>query len=130
MENKCRNRNIKYVKELFATNKAKKPKGKRLLISNGGYKTKNSDLHFGYRCYYDSKAGVLYAQVLSEASEMRSLKPLREYGVEANDTNVNDMLYQVETAILYSEYCDRVLLNKKLVSLYPKEDKEEDQDED
>lgn len=110
MENKCQNCNAKYVKELFATNKTKEPKGKRLLISNGGYGTKNSNLYFGYRCYYDSKAGVLCAQVLSEASEMRGLKALREYGVEANDTNVSDMLYQMETAILYSECCDRVLL--------------------
>ena len=81
MENKCQNCNAKYVKELFATNKTKEPKGKRLLISNGGYGTKNSNLYFGYRCYYDSKAGVL-----------------------------SDMLYQMETAILYSECCDRVLL--------------------
>ena len=102
MENKCQNCNAKYVKELFATNKTKEPKGKRLLISNGGYGTKNSNLYFGYRCYYDSKAGVLYAQVLSEASEMRGLKALREYG--------SDILYQMETAILYSECCDRVLL--------------------
>ena len=102
---KPRNRNIAYVGKLF--DGYAEPKGKRVLISNGGYQTGQGSPKFGYRCYYDAMSGHIKVQVLSEIKEKLGSELIREYRVKVCRENVDKMLYEIENAILYVEYRDR-----------------------
>ena len=101
-----RNSHIEYTKKLFEN--IRKPKGRLVAVSNGGYAVGSLNPDFGYRVYWDSKAGQFNCQVLSEArARFCAEKKIREYSVSQGEKTDLD---SVVTAILYNEGCIRNLL--------------------
>jgi hypothetical protein len=111
-----RNFYIKETKALFEKEGVKKPKGRRIAISNGGYQTESLFYRvpeFGYRIYFDKKTNLINVQIISEVAEKLGHNRLREYSVCRENDILLERLDTIHNAILYKEYCDRVMLNKK-----------------
>lgn len=108
-----RNSNIKYTKELFAKHNIAKAKGRLVAVSNGGYHTKLGSPDFGYRLYYDKNTNLINVQIVSEINNKLGRRFVREYSVPLEGCRLADKLDTIQNAILYKEYCDRVVLNKR-----------------
>ncbi len=107
---------IKETKALFEKEGIKKPKGRRIAMSNGGYKKESPLCHipeFGYRIYFDKRTNLINVQIISEVAEKLGHNRLREYSVCRENDILLERLDTIHNAILYKEYCDRVMLNKK-----------------
>lgn len=107
-KHKSRNYNKSYVSGIFYD--VPKATGKLVLISNGGYTKGNGTKmlpHFGYRIYWDSKAGQYNCQVISQVRNILFGEYLKQYSVAQCE---HTSLDTVENAILYNEYHNRVCI--------------------
>ena len=90
------------VNMLFVDAGVKKPKGRRVHLTDGGYEKWGPK--YGIRVYFEDACNMFHCQVYSEiAAKLYGRNPVKQYSVEGEGGTLDSIL----TAAFYDEYINR-----------------------